>query len=238
MPEPREVVYEVLEIYDEISRGYSSWRTRAWELVRVLRGGVVLDLGSGHCVNGLHLAKEKEVDYLICVDIAPSMLLEARRLARRKGFYVVDLVAADATAIPLRDSAVDSLISIALVHHLPREELRKTVNEVARVLRPAGMTLLTSWSKRQLRFVPRTLAICLMKLSGIRGLYDYRVRWRTRRKTYTRRYFLYEVEELEELAEKAGLEVTSRGYVSRSNSLNVYIVAVKHLKDLNSQATP
>lgn len=227
MLDPRQAVYEALEVYDEISHGYASWRGRAWDLVRVLKEGVVLDLGSGHCLNGVYLGAKKRVDYLICVDIAPSMLLEARRLARRKGFLRADFVAADAAAIPLRDSSVDSLISIALVHHLPKEELLKVAGEVSRVLRPTGLALITSWSKRQLRFARQTLRIYLMKLLGIPGPHDYRVKWRTRSRAYVRRYFLYEVEDLEGIAKKVGLKVASRGYVSRSNSLNSFVVLTK-----------
>ncbi|MEM1651310.1 MAG: methyltransferase domain-containing protein [Sulfolobales archaeon] len=228
MSNPRQVVYEVLEVYDEISRGYASWRSRAWELVRVLRGGVVLDLGSGHCINGLQVALMREAKYLICADIAPSMLVEARKLLNKKGFLKADFVAADASRIPLRDSVVDSLISIALVHHLPREELIKVAREVSRVLKPGGLALITSWSMRQLRFVKETLVNCIAKLLGIRKAFEYRVKWRTRGKTYVRKYFLYEVDELKRATERAGLKVISAGYVSRSNSLNSFVILTKN----------
>ncbi|MEM0487061.1 MAG: class I SAM-dependent methyltransferase [Sulfolobales archaeon] len=228
MPNSRQVVYEVLEIYDEISRGYAYWRSRAWELVRVLRGGVVLDLGSGHCINGLQIALTREVKYLVCADIAPSMLVEGRKLLNKKGFLKADFIAADATRIPLRDSVVDSLVSIALVHHLPREELIEVAKEVSRVLKPGGLALLTSWSKRQLRFVKQTIVNCLARLLGIRKSFEYRVKWRTRRKTYVRRYFLYEVDELKKVTERAGLKAISAGYVSRSNSLNSFVVLTKN----------
>ncbi|MCX8184240.1 MAG: class I SAM-dependent methyltransferase [Sulfolobales archaeon] len=227
MSNSRRIVYETLEVYDEISRGYSSWRSRAWEIANVVRGGVILDLGSGHCVNGLQAALKRSVDYLICVDIAPSMLLEARELAERKKFSKVDFVAADATTIPLRGLAVDSIISIALMHHLPSEELHKTFAEIARTLKPGGLALATSWSKRQLRFVAQTFIIYLAKLLNIPGLHNYRVKWRTRRKVYTRRYFLYEVSDLEKVARKTGLRVISKGYVKQFNSLNSYVVAAK-----------
>jgi len=227
MPSSREVVYEVLEVYDEIAGGYTSWRSRAWELVRVLEGGIALDLGSGHCVNGLQLALTKEVSYLVCTDIAPSMLVEARKLSRRRGFFKVDFIAADASKIPLRDSVVDSLLSIAVVHHLPKDELIDLAREVFRILKPGGLAVLTSWSKRQLRFVNQTLLNCLKKLLGFRGSCEYLVEWRTRKKTYVRRYFLYEVGDLKKIAETVGLKVISAGYVSRSNSLNSFVVLTK-----------
>ncbi|MCS7099719.1 MAG: class I SAM-dependent methyltransferase [Sulfolobales archaeon] len=227
MSSPREVIYETLEVYDEISRGYSSWRSRAWEVVKVLRGGVVLDLGSGHCVNGVHLALEKRADHLICMDIAPSMLLEARDLARRKKFSKADFVAADATAIPLRGLAVDSVISIALAHHLPTTELRKAFIEIARILKPEGLALVTSWSRRQLRFVAQTFILYVKKLLGFPGPSVYRVKWRTRRRVYTRKYFLHEVSDLERAAREAGLEIVFSGYVKQFKNLNSLIIAMK-----------
>lgn len=227
MSRVREVIYDVLEVYDSIAPGYSSWRGRPWKIVNLLRGGLVLDLGSGHCVNGAYLASRKDVRYLICLDISPSMLEEARKLLSRRGVLLAEFVAADATAIPLRGDSTDSVASIAMIHHLPDSEARKAFKEVARVLRPSGMAIVTSWSRKQLRFVPRTLLIHLLKLLRIPGPHDYRVSWRRRDRTYVRRYFLYEAEELRRLAEEVGLKVLSYGYITRSNSLNSYIVLSK-----------
>ncbi|MEM0065943.1 MAG: hypothetical protein QXH88_03370, partial [Sulfolobales archaeon] len=69
---------------------------------------------------------------------------------------------------------------------------------------------------------------CLARLLGIRKSFEYRVKWRTRRKTYVRRYFLYEVNELKKVTERVGLKAISAGYVSRSNSLNSFVVLTKN----------
>lgn len=223
----RDIVYEVLEVYEAISSGYASWRSRAWKLAEVLKGGVVLDLGSGHCINGLHLSIKRNAYYLVCLDIAPSMLQEAKRTALRSGYLRVDFLAADATSIPLRHSSVDSLISIALVHHLPGEELRKFFREVSRTLKPGGQLLVTSWSRRQLRFVLHTFLNLFKTLLRPRTLPEYRVKWRTRKGVYVRRYYFYEANDLKRFAEGTGLRILTYGYVARGRNLNSFIVAMK-----------
>ena len=227
MSRAREAIYDVLEVYDSIAPGYSSWRSRPWRIVDVLRGGTVLDLGSGHCANGAYLASKKDVKYLICLDISPSMLREAKSLLSRKGIPLAELVAADAAAIPLRGESIDSVASIAMIHHLPGSEARRVFEEVTRVLKPLGIAVMTSWSRRQLRFVSRTLLINLLRLLRVSGPHDYKVTWRRKGRSYTRRYFLYEAEELKRLAEDVGLKVLSYGYIARSSSLNSYIVLSK-----------
>lgn len=233
MNRAREVIYDVLEVYDNIAPGYSSWRGRPWKIVNLVKGGLVLDLGSGHCINGAYLANRKDVRYLICLDISPSMLEEARKLLSKRGVSLAEFIAADATAIPLRDESIDSIVSIAMIHHLPGSEARKVFREVTRILKPLGMAIVTSWSKRQLRFIPRTLLIYFLKLLRIPGPYDYRVSWRKKGKSYVRRYFLYEAEELKRLSEDVGLKVLSYGYITRSNSLNSYAMLLKPASKAN-----
>ena len=72
----------------------------------------VMDLGCGggwlsSFLNGLGFST-------IGVDVTPSLLVHARSAAPSSQFVI-----ADASRLPLRPSSVDTIISVALLHHLP-----------------------------------------------------------------------------------------------------------------------
>ena len=71
------------------------------------------------------------------LDLSQAYLDEARR--HIEGLRPVDLVAANAEAIPLPDASQDIVTTVFLFHELPPEVRRRVTAEMARVLKPGGL---------------------------------------------------------------------------------------------------
>jgi ubiquinone/menaquinone biosynthesis C-methylase UbiE len=71
------------------------------------------------------------------LDLSPAYLNEARR--HIKGLRPVDLIAANAEAIPLPSASQDIVTTVFLFHELPPEVRRRVAAEMARVLKPGGL---------------------------------------------------------------------------------------------------
>lgn len=145
---------EVRETYERIAAHFARTRPRPWaEVERFLHGrtGTTgLDVGTG---NGRHAELLAEgCRWVVGVDLSHEALAQAGRRARCRGFEL-ELVAGEATAIPLRDRTVDLAVYVATIHHLPTRELRiESLDELARVLRPSGRAIVSAWSVTHARF--------------------------------------------------------------------------------------
>jgi ubiquinone/menaquinone biosynthesis C-methylase UbiE len=92
-----------------------------------------LDVGTG--AGALAIALAPLVRSVVGVDIVPELLEEARRRAPEN----VELVEADATALPYERGSFDLVCTSRTLHHVPRPEL--VIAEMNRVLRPGGTML-------------------------------------------------------------------------------------------------
>lgn len=92
-----------------------------------------LDVGTG--AGAFALALAPLVREVVGVDIVPELLAEGRRRAPAN----VELVEADATALPFRTGEFDLVCTARTFHHIARPEL--VLAEMSRVLRPGGMML-------------------------------------------------------------------------------------------------
>ena len=101
--------------------------TAAWilDLVRMPAGLRVLDAG---CGNGEYLRglRDRQVRAIGC-DLSPGMLRAASHPA---------LLNADITALPVRDGAVDVVLAIHMLYHVPDRET--AIGELRRVLAAGG----------------------------------------------------------------------------------------------------
>lgn len=151
MDDPR----DLRRTYDRIAGHFAATREYAWPEVEAFvrdcsGGGVGLDLG---CGNGRHAEPlAGRVDRVIGADLSRALLEEARERALQRGFRI-ELLQADAAALPLRSSCVDVGIYVATLHHLPNRRSRvESLDELARVLVPAGRALVSAWSTTHDRF--------------------------------------------------------------------------------------
>ncbi|WP_440989833.1 class I SAM-dependent methyltransferase [Haloarchaeobius baliensis] len=140
--------------YDRIADHFAETREYAWPEVESFladrAGGLGLDLG---CGNGRHAELLADrCERVVGADLSAGLLATARVRARERGF-AVDLVQADAAALPLATDSVDLAVYVATLHHLPtRDARRRSLDELARVLSPRGTALVSVWSTAHDRF--------------------------------------------------------------------------------------
>lgn len=106
-----------------------------WVLDGVDLGDDVLEIGPGpgRTTDILCTRAAK----LTAVELDPDL---AAKLAARFHATNVDVINADATAIPLPDNRFSAALSFTMLHHVPTADLQDRIfAEAARVLRPGGL---------------------------------------------------------------------------------------------------
>ncbi len=140
----------IRETYERIAEHFAETRQHPWPEVTAFcadrNGDRALDIG---CGNGRHT--ELLVDCareVYGVDISPRLLMIARQRLPQTAF-----VAGDAAALPVRTDVIDLALYVATIHHLQtRAYRRQSLDELARVLTPDGVALVSTWSTAHDRF--------------------------------------------------------------------------------------
>lgn len=129
--------------YDRIAAHFSKTREYAWPEVESFLDGRTatrgLDIG---CGNGRHTELLAErADAVVGVDLSRELLREAVARARERGYDgTASFVHGDAATLPIATDAVGVAVYVATLHHLPSREARvRSLDELARVLAPAGL---------------------------------------------------------------------------------------------------
>ncbi len=102
----------------------------------VAEGGTIVDCpcGAGPALRALRVYRQ--LRYL-ALDLSPSMLRRVRERAQARGLEsTIEVIEADAAALPLEDSIADLFFSYWGLHCFPDPEA--AVAEIARVLKPGG----------------------------------------------------------------------------------------------------
>lgn len=108
-------------------------------------GRIVVDLGCGSGAYLLPASAMARTAY--GVDFSQKLLATCAERLRGAGVQNAHLVLADLQSIPLADSSVDFVFSIATLYYVPM--VQQAVREAARILRPGGSMLLefgNTWS--------------------------------------------------------------------------------------------
>lgn len=108
----------------------------------VARGDRVLDVGTGP--GYLALAASQIVGaegVAVGIDASPEMIDRARVLAARRGSSA-EYQVASADALPFAEGSFDVVVSRLVLHHLPGDLGRRALQEMMRVLAPAGRLLI------------------------------------------------------------------------------------------------
>ena len=141
-------------VYDRIATHFSATRAYPWPEVESFLDGVAgqtgLDLG---CGNGRHTEPlAAVVETAVGVDVSGELLAVARDWARDRD-YDADFLQADAGTLPLASERVQVGVYVATIHHLRTREARiASLDELARVLSPDGIALVSAWSTAHDRF--------------------------------------------------------------------------------------
>lgn len=150
-----------------------------------LKKGKILEIGCGNCRN-LKTFAQKGFD-CYGIDFSKEMIKYAKEYCKKHGFKV-KLKKALAQKLPFKANSLDYILSIATLHHLNKEEQIKSLNEVWRILKPKGITLVAVWNKKMLS-------------TNAREKY---ISWKVKGKTYWRYYYLFTLTELKNLFKKHG----------------------------------
>lgn len=174
-------------IWDAIAQDWSHFRNTIFEDVEQFlkdKKGKVLDLG---CGSGRNFPAIKGEIYGI--DFSQSMVNLAK-----KSFPHANLTKAQAYNLPFQDNFFDSAIFIACLHCIDSKDNRKkALEELFRVLKPKSQAILTVWSKNQDRIKNKPK--------------EAQIPWTTNGDKYYRYYYVYDQDELKELLESVGFKV-------------------------------
>ena len=198
------------KVWDALAEQWYHFRQQQFRDVKAeigdisnLKPGKILEIGCGSCRNLLPFAKQGFDCY--GVDFSKNMLKFAKEYCEKYDFKV-NLKKARAEELPFQDSSFDYILSIATLHHLNRKEQEAAVKEMARVLKPDGIALITVWSK-----FPMSIFVKQKYIS-----------WTVKGKAYHRYHYLFTPFELKRLLKRHGFRIIACG-----RKKNLIVVAKK-----------
>ncbi|MFH1780862.1 MAG: methyltransferase domain-containing protein [Candidatus Nealsonbacteria bacterium] len=207
-----------IENYNAIAEDFSSTRRFVWQGLEplyhyALPEDKVLDLG---CGNGrlLQIFKGININYT-GVDNSDKLTAIAKKTYPDATFLV-----ADALHLPFPQDHFDKVYSIAVLHHIPSQELRlRFLKEAKRVLKPGGLLILTVWDLKRLDLI---FKFTLLKIFGKSKLDfgDVLVPWQKKHQRYVH---CFTKREMVNLAQQAGFSVKESGTLKT----NFFIIAQK-----------
>lgn len=188
-------------------------RSGVWEEMRFLfddyvkKGERVLDLG---CGNGrfYEIIKEKGAEY-VGIDVSEKLI----DLAKDK-FPGVHFQTGEATDLPFADEYFDKIYAIALLHHIPSNDLRlRTLAEAKRVLKKKGLLILTVWNLWEKKFTRDLIfkygAAKILRTSKL-DFGDILMEWQGVGECY---FHCFRKKELKKLVKKAGFSIIKSGTI-------------------------
>lgn len=117
---------------DETYLQHETWIAPAFDLLGEVRGLRVLDLGCGHGMASVVLARRGAI--VTACDLSLGYAREASTRATANGFAIRTLVC-NGEQLPFADGSFDRIWGNAVLHHF---DLRRAAMELARVLTPGG----------------------------------------------------------------------------------------------------
>ncbi|MEM0083006.1 MAG: class I SAM-dependent methyltransferase [Candidatus Nezhaarchaeales archaeon] len=230
----RALIKSVIETYESIAEGFSATRKSPWiEVLKPLGdvlGKTVLDVG---CGNGRHLLiLAKRASTVVGIDPSRNLIKIAK--TRINKLRLVDramLVIADALFMPFRRASFDSIICIAVIHHIPTKKLRRrAIIEIAETLKNNGLVVMSAWYRWQRRLLLEVLKSFFLKLANkVFEFGDTYMPWSSRGMKYKRFYHLFTLKEMEDLLNHSQLEIQGLKLVAIGSRrwMNVVATAIK-----------
>ena len=147
----QKIIEKVRDDYDLIAKEWDLSRNRASKLKTDLisdikSGDKVLDIGCGNALMAPFIL-EKNAFYF-GIDISENLIEIAKEkyekeIANGKAKFFIG----QATELPFEDDKFDFVISFAVLHHIPSEELRKKFfKEIKRVSKPNAKVKIIVWN--------------------------------------------------------------------------------------------
>jgi len=106
------------------------------------KGKYLLDVASGPIQYGEYLTFSQNYNYRVCIDISFRALLQAKAKLGEKGIYILG----DVTNLPVKDNAMDTVVSLHTIYHVPKDLQGAAIKEIYRVLMPgSNAVIIYSW---------------------------------------------------------------------------------------------
>ena len=208
-----EKVKQVRDSYERIAESYDRVRHKPWKeceeyIKEIRRNSLVLDLG---CGTGRHLISAvKEGHEVIGLDFSKTMLKVAKKKLSTT-FQIMNrtnLILGDVSNLPFRDNSFGYVLFIATLHNIPTNNLRiDSLNEVRRVLKMDGLSLITVWRRFQVRFFFDVIKFYIKKLVGFDNEFAVTVPWKTKDLIVPRYYYLFSAKELKHIISQSSLRI-------------------------------
>ena len=107
------------------------------------RGKFIVDIASGPIQYKEYLDYSCNFTYRVCIDFSMKALREAKKKLGNKGIYILG----DITNIPLRDNAIDCVISLHTIYHVAASHQNKSFLEIHRILKPRSTAVIVyTWA--------------------------------------------------------------------------------------------
>ena len=209
-----------METYDIISRVYPKTResgllaryllNEVGDFIRDLAPRLVLDVGAGAGGNLEVLRKFLGSSMYIGCELSIGMI--------RASEVGIEWINCSSTHIPIRTESLDLVMSIAVLHHIPKNLVMDALREIYRVLRAGGVFITTVWGcEGEVLRRLRRLGDCEGYLPWNYGL----------NKEVLRFYRLYREGELEGEVINAGLNIIRNSVIRIGGFINYYVVSRK-----------
>jgi tRNA (uracil-5-)-methyltransferase TRM9 len=207
----------VKSVYESIAVDFNRTRYSHWGKVHEFiceqkSNSKMLDLG---CGNGKYLSIRDDLE-LYALDNCKNLI----EIVEKK-FPLVKTTLGDVSRTPYPNDFFDSIISIAVIHHLKDESRRlEMLKEIIRILKPGGSVIVSAWATQQ------TCTNTLEKSKKISDLNDWLIPWEDKKqsKTFQRFYHLFEPTELGDLLGKfSNVHLTNTFY----DKDNWYVIFTK-----------
>jgi ubiquinone/menaquinone biosynthesis C-methylase UbiE len=126
-------------------RSEQSYRDKVVHFAGLTSGEWVLDVGCGTGTLAL-TAKGRvgQTGKVIGIDASPEMIARARSKAARSALEV-DFQIAAAEALPFLEATFGVVLSTTMLHCLPEDARRRSIDEMGRVLKPGGRLLIVDF---------------------------------------------------------------------------------------------
>ena len=189
----------VKDVYEKIANHFSHTRVYSWSWITEFlenihsknENSLIYDLG---CGNGRNM-NFKNLKF-IGIDNCQNFI----KICKSKNLNVIK---SEITNTQLPSNSADAIICIAVIHHLVSEENRlRALLEIKRLIKPGGKILLSVWSINQPKKTRR----------NFKSYGNNIVLWNNYGETYERYYYIFKIDELKSLIQKAGLFILNHTY--------------------------
>lgn len=214
----QQIIDQNKDVYNNIAAHFSNTRAFLWRDLESLAEFVkendrVLDIG---CGNGrlYQLFANLSISFT-GIDISEKLIEIAKERYPKCHFEVANM-----TDLPFEVKKFDVIFSLVAFHHLPTQETQlKALGEMKRVLKPKGKIILLNWNAYS----------DWVKTKLKKGEYEdlgnqlFRVPWKTQvgENIGDRIYYGFTLEELENLANLAGLKMEKQYFLRHSEIVDV-----------------